>query len=32
MTKEELGKDNKFPHHAPNAAKDTPVCPITTSP
>ncbi|MBI4380783.1 MAG: G8 domain-containing protein [candidate division NC10 bacterium] len=32
LTKEELGKDNKFPHHAPNAAKDTPVCPITTSP
>ncbi len=31
-TKEELGKDSKFPHHAPNAAKDTPVCNITTSP
>jgi hypothetical protein len=28
MTKEEPGKDNKFPHHAPNAQKDTPVCPV----
>jgi hypothetical protein len=31
VTKEELGKDNKFPHYAPNAQKDTPVCPVTTT-